>query len=399
MLCSPFLQQPTRPIILERPHLDATVRASAPPSLLIRIARGLPFRRKIRTNDATLRAMGALCECFRRAPADLNESSSGGPGAALFAEQITAAIALLHGCIVQMDTGEGKTYAILPAAVCLARKYGRVFIISANEYLAERDAIRTQNFWNFVGIRCGLYLSGSPVEELGCAVVYTTLQALVFRIMGEDSSWSKSACSARFGAVIVDEADAVLIDDAFRPYQLVTRVEAKAYDWSTAIHLARQLRREEHILEDYVQMTATLTLEGETAVRAFLQSSSATADKFLVLRHATEIAYVAIRMARQGTHYLDHDGTIIYIDPKSGTRVPGASFPWLVPLMVLRDREPVMSVPVDKTWPITILSQFEHICGLSGTVRENALEYVLSYGLMPIEIPPGDGAWVRLTEM
>src|SRR5262249_26020101 len=139
---------------------------------------------------------------------------------------------------------------------------------------------------------------------------------------------------------------------------------------------------------DYVEMTATLTIEGEEALRASLISSGATQDKFLVLRHATEIAYVAVRMAREGTHYLDQSGTITYIDPKSGTRELGALFPWLVPLKVLRGHEPVMSVPVDKTWPVAILAQFQHICGLSGTVRENTLEYLLSHGLMPIEIPP-----------
>ena len=61
-----------------------------------------------------------------------------------------------------MDTGEGKTYALLPAAFALAHKYGRVYVLCANSYLAFRDAKRTKKYWDYVGLSvafCGQSIS------------------------------------------------------------------------------------------------------------------------------------------------------------------------------------------------------------------------------------------------
>jgi len=57
----------------------------------------------------------------------------------LFPTQIFGGIVLHYGNIAQMNTGEGKTItAFLP--VCLNALLGRtVFVITVNEYLAQRD--------------------------------------------------------------------------------------------------------------------------------------------------------------------------------------------------------------------------------------------------------------------
>jgi hypothetical protein len=368
--------------------LDEMVQSVAPPSLLRRMWRSLPFTKVVETDDATLKAIAALCEAFRRAPADLGEYAGADTEVSLFPEQITAAVALLHRCVVQMDTGEGKTYAILPAAACLARRHRKVFIICANEYLAERDASRTQNFWRFVNLRASLFITGSSEEELDCDVVYTTLSALVFRVMREDTAWQEETHTASFGAVIVDEADAVLIDNAFQEFSVVTHLKSSAYDWPTAINIASVLVPNKDVVEDYGDMTAALTLACEDALRNFLKARGADVEQFLVLRHATELAYVATMMARKDTHYIVEHGRITYIDSKSGVRVPGLTPDWFVPLMVMLGQEPVMTVKMDKTWAVTLLSRFEHLCGLSGTIKDNNIEYLFSYGLKPVEVKP-----------
>src|SRR5688500_12299426 len=51
-----------------------------------------------------------------------------------------AAAALGSGWVVQMRTGEGKTFAAIPAALLHAATSGGVHVATANSYLAERDA-------------------------------------------------------------------------------------------------------------------------------------------------------------------------------------------------------------------------------------------------------------------
>jgi preprotein translocase subunit SecA len=57
----------------------------------------------------------------------------------LFPTQIFGGIVLHHGNIAQMNTGEGKTLtALLP--ICLNALSGKpVYVITVNEYLANRD--------------------------------------------------------------------------------------------------------------------------------------------------------------------------------------------------------------------------------------------------------------------
>jgi len=119
---------------------------------------------------------------FSRCPADLPDS----PG--LYPEQIQAAIVLTQRAVLQMDTGEGKTYALLPAAYALARKHGRIYVICANEYLAFRDATRTKNYWDYVGLSVS-YCSRNTYhadQKWGENIIYTTLNGIAFKVMGDD---------------------------------------------------------------------------------------------------------------------------------------------------------------------------------------------------------------------
>ncbi|CAG8509709.1 2737_t:CDS:2, partial [Scutellospora calospora] len=60
-------------------------------------------------------------------------------GLLLFPTQIFGGLVLHEGNIAQMNTGEGKTLtALLP--ICLNALTGKsVFVVTVNEYLAQRD--------------------------------------------------------------------------------------------------------------------------------------------------------------------------------------------------------------------------------------------------------------------
>ena len=57
----------------------------------------------------------------------------------LYDVQLLAAIAMSRRCIAEMQTGEGRTFAVLTAALHLALTGRGVHVITPNEYLAERD--------------------------------------------------------------------------------------------------------------------------------------------------------------------------------------------------------------------------------------------------------------------
>ncbi|MCK6478202.1 MAG: hypothetical protein L6Q35_15380, partial [Phycisphaerales bacterium] len=54
--------------------------------------------------------------------------------------QLMGALALYHGRIIEMATGEGKTLTGSIAAALIAWKRRRLHVLTVNDYLASRDA-------------------------------------------------------------------------------------------------------------------------------------------------------------------------------------------------------------------------------------------------------------------
>ncbi|MBV9265274.1 MAG: preprotein translocase subunit SecA, partial [Acidobacteriaceae bacterium] len=61
-------------------------------------------------------------------------------GLEMFEVQLEGALAMQNGHIAEMQTGEGKTLAAVPAVVWFASKGRGIHVLTANDYLARRDA-------------------------------------------------------------------------------------------------------------------------------------------------------------------------------------------------------------------------------------------------------------------
>lgn len=64
-------------------------------------------------------------------------------GQEMFDVQLRGALALARGSIAEMQIGEGKTLAAVPAVAWYARGGRGLHAITANDYLARRDACWT----------------------------------------------------------------------------------------------------------------------------------------------------------------------------------------------------------------------------------------------------------------
>jgi len=61
-------------------------------------------------------------------------------GLVMFEVQVRGALALAQGKVAEMQTGEGKTLAAVPAIVWYAQERRGVHVMTVNDYLARRDA-------------------------------------------------------------------------------------------------------------------------------------------------------------------------------------------------------------------------------------------------------------------
>jgi preprotein translocase subunit SecA len=332
----------------------------------------------------TIEQIALATEVFKRIPADLPT------GSALFPQQVSAAVSLTQRCLVQMNTGEGKTYAILPAAFSLLCQYRQVYIICANDYLALRDAQRTQNFWNFMGFEVGLCQEADPQNhDWKCPVVYTTLQALLFLHLRNEVLREVPPHPVNFGALILDEADAILLDTSDTPYQIIHSIRSESYDWSFPLTFAKELQADIHITEYYESLFSNLTIEGENLLKSRLKDTFGSTDNYLRYREAVENAYTGIYMAKEGVHYIIKDSKVQVIDLLSGKIEADVTRSWVYPLEFLKGLQSrIDSIPLHSLTIRNFIQLFNHISGTSGSIIDDATDYFFSYLLFTIVIPP-----------
>ncbi|MDR4968195.1 MAG: preprotein translocase subunit SecA, partial [Acholeplasmataceae bacterium] len=138
--------------------------------------------------------------------------------------QVLGAVAIFHGNIAEMKTGEGKTLtAVMPAYLSAINGEG-VHIVTVNEYLAKREAEgEIGDLFRFLGLTVGLNLRDITREQkkeaYDCDVLYSTNSELGFDYLRDHMVlYAKDMVAQRgLNFAIIDEVDSILIDEARTP--------------------------------------------------------------------------------------------------------------------------------------------------------------------------------------
>src|SRR3712207_3736083 len=136
--------------------------------------------------------------------------------------QLLGGMALHHGKIAEMRTGEGKTLvATLPAYLNALPGKG-VHVVTVNEYLAQRDADWMSRVYRFLGLSVGVIKSGQSSDEkraaYACDITYGTNNEYGFDYLRDNLAFRLEERTQRaLSYAIVDEVDSILIDEARTP--------------------------------------------------------------------------------------------------------------------------------------------------------------------------------------
>ncbi|MFW5960671.1 MAG: hypothetical protein ACOCSE_06090 [Chitinivibrionales bacterium] len=108
----------------------------------------------------------------------LQESFSRVMGLRPYIVQVAGAMVLFDGHIAEMATGEGKTITAALAAVMNGWTGMPCHVITANDYLAQRDEEYLRPFYDYCGLSSGYVTSDMkpPMRKKGysAAITYTT---------------------------------------------------------------------------------------------------------------------------------------------------------------------------------------------------------------------------------
>lgn len=332
--------------------------------------------------------------------------------------QLLAAVTMTEGYLIQLAPGEGKTLAVAMAAVLQAWSGKPLHIVTANDYLAARDAELMQPLFAACGVSVASITSDTPPHELAnCyrqGVVYATAKQLLADFLRDDlllngardplrrRLWQLHNQQAErqpvmrgLYAVIIDEADGILIDEATTPLIIASPEKDKA-NMLQAIRLARDLVDAMKLDEDYTLYTkgggsVHFTEDGKHKIEHLAKAFS---SYWQVPTRREEIFTLAI-MAREvfqlDRHYIIQEGAVVIVDESTGRSMPGRSWSHGIHQSI-EARVGVELTPLTKISARMTFQEFfrhyHHLSGASGTLHGLDLELWQTFGLLILRVPP-----------
>lgn len=137
--------------------------------------------------------------------------------------QVLGAIAMHHGAIAEMQTGEGKTLTAVMPLYLNALTGKPVHLVTVNDYLALRDCQWVGTILRWLGLTTGALTNDIPMESrkgiYAADVVYGTASEFGFDYLRDNSMANRKEdqCQRGFYFSIIDEVDSILIDEARTP--------------------------------------------------------------------------------------------------------------------------------------------------------------------------------------
>lgn len=317
-----------------------------------------------------------------------------------FDVQILGGIAL-HLCyLAEMNTGEGKTLTATMPLYLNGLTGKSTILVTANEYLAIRDAEEMGQVYEFLGlsVKAGVtrdtneHLNNDQKKEIYAAdIVYTTHGSLGFDYLLNNLVHSKEDRFMReLYYVIIDEADSVLLDSASMPLVISgsPRVQSNLYG-ITDFFVTTLVEDEHYIVEDN---KVWLTDKGiEYAQRYFRIDSLYSKENFDVLRHVVLALRAHYLMDKDVDYVVTDSGEIVLLDKSTGRKMNGMklrggshqAIEEKERLKLSQEQRSVASITYQN-----LFNLFPKMSGMSGTIADGKDELLEVYHKQVVVIPP-----------
>ncbi|MCA8998697.1 MAG: translocase [Planctomycetaceae bacterium] len=323
--------------------------------------------------------------------------------------QVFGAIAMALGHIAEMQTGEGKTLtALMPITWHGLAKRG-VHVVTANDYLAARDASFARPVLEALGLSVSHLGYDVPQDRRRLAyltdVTYGTEKEFGFDFLRDrlrrhqNRDWAKYQSDSPVVQrspyfALIDEADSLLIDQARTPLIISSPLptpDEKLQNFRWCDRIAATLREGNDFRVDANLRVPRLTKLG--CQRIALSGGGGARSE-----HRIEDLYAQVELAifaRMGFQR-DRDYTVIaekveIVDEGTGRVLPGRK--WQDGLQ--QAIEVLAGVPLSDstglTARITLPSYFQrypHLAGMTGTASQVESELQRVYGVSVIVVPP-----------
>ncbi len=310
-------------------------------------------------------------------------------GLQMFEVQLEGALAMQRGHIAEMQTGEGKTLAAVPAAIWYACKRRGTHVLTANDYLARRDAMWMGEIYDRFGLRAA-YVSRNMSREARRAayladVTYATANEAGFDYLRDGLARSPAELVQRpFAFALIDEADSILIDEARIPLVIAGGTAEDSQLAYRADGVVRQLRFGAHYRPDEFGRNVQLTDAGiEQVEKAFRCRNLFEECNLPVLTAVLDAAH-AHALLKRDVDYVVKNGSVELVDEFKGRIAENRRWPAGLQSAIEAKERVHLKTQGRILGSITVqnlIAMYERVCGMTGTAATQAEEFRRIYQL------------------
>ena len=324
-------------------------------------------------------------------------------GLKMFDVQLEGALALARGKIAEMQTGEGKTLAAVPAIVWFAKAGQGVHVMTVNDYLARRDAQWMGGIYEFLGLSVGHLQQGMDADDrrraYACDITYATANEIGFDLLRDCLVLRpREQVHRPFAAAVIDEADSILIDEARIPLVIAggeANQEPLAYQVD---RLTRHFRKFRHFTLDEYARNIALTDIGIRAVETSFGCGNLFDEENIALLTAVQDSLHAHALLRRDVDYLVKDGAIESVDEFKGRIAENRRWPAGLHTAIEAKEGLALKTQGRILGSLTLqnlISIYPQVCGMTGTAATQADELRMVYGL-EVQVIPTNRPMIRV---
>ncbi len=311
--------------------------------------------------------------------------------------QLMGGAALHLGNIAEMGTGEGKTLVATAPAYLNALTGKGVHVITVNDYLAKYQADLMGRVYRFLGLTVGTITNDlNPAarrQAYSADITYGTNNEFGFDFLRDNMAQSLDDLVQReHHFAIIDEIDSILIDEARTPLIISGAASGDISRWySDFATLVQRLKRDEDYEVDEKKRTVGVLESGIDKVEDYLGIENLYETQNTTLIQYLNNAIRAKELYKRDTDYVVVKNEVHIVDEHTGRILKGRRYNEGLH-QAIEAKEGVQIKPENQTRATVTLQNYfrgyEKIAGMTGTAETEAAEFMSTYKLGVVPIPP-----------
>jgi preprotein translocase subunit SecA len=319
-----------------------------------------------------------------------------------FRTQIQGAMALNFLKAIELSTGQGKTLTAVLSAIYRAMWSDKIHIVTANDYLAQRDYQDMYQLYIFFKIKTG-YISKclkyiDKIEQYKKHVIYISNHELGFDYLKSNMQYSAdevAIVNKDFKHLIIDEMDLILIDNARIPTIISFSISNnEQIFYKTAYKIINQFN-ENDVTIDYKDKSVFIKLENINKLEILICQYFKIDILELYNNDNINIFFYIDRclrakfLFRQNFEYIVSKSEILVIDEYTGRIASDRKFSMGIHQAIEASENLKISLEGISSNYITtqnIYRKYKYLSGMTGTIITDHQEIEVIYNTQVIKI-------------